>query len=403
LTHDNWVFEAETLAKTLGHHVRPDDKQYLFLPMAHCYGKVLQLCALELGVPTAINPDIPGILKGLSEVRPTFMGAVPRVFEKVHATAGAKARARGPRAYGVFEWAEGVAKRWAKATVAGRPVGPRLAVEHAVADRLVYRQIRKALGGRVRAFLSGGAPLAEELSWFFYGAGVLVLEGYGLTETSAGAVANTLDDFRFGTVGRPAPGVRVKIAPDGEVLLAGRGIMRGYHADPEATAAVLQGGWFHSGDLGEIDKDGFLKITGRKKDILVTAGGKNISPQNLENRVKTQVPWVQELVVLGDRRPFCVALVCIDEAAVQSWADDQGLGVTGYAALSAHPRVQALVWEGISAVNQGLASYETIKAIALLDHLVSVESGELTPSQKVKRKVVESRHLKLLDRLYGVA
>jgi len=243
--------------------------------------------------------------------------------------------------------------------------------------------------------------LSPEIARFFFAAEMLILEGYGLTETAAASTGNRVERFRFGSVGIPGVGVGEKIADDGEVLIRGRHIMKGYWNRPDATAEAFAGdGWFRSGDLGAIDADGFLQITGRKKDILVTAGGKNIAPQKIENKIKAACPYVQEVVMLGDRRKFCVALVSLDEESARKWADDHGRSDASYAQLCALPELKELVWGYVADVNSTLASYETIKAISVLDHELSIESGELTPSMKVKRRIVEERNRALLDSFY---
>ncbi len=395
LVHDNWVYQAEAVEQDLGEHMIDGDKQYLFLPLAHAFGKICELIAVSAGAPTAIEGDIDLLLDGIQHTRPTLMAAVPRVFEKIYNRILNRAKEAGPRRYAVFRWACRVGDEVARRRLAGERVGARLGLQMAVADRLVFQKLRDALGGRIRAFVSGGAPLSPDIARFFYAAGMVVLEGYGMTETSAGAVANRLDDFRFGTVGKPFPGCEVRIADDGEIWMRGRNVMRGYWNRPDATAEALDpGGWMRSGDLGQLDAEGRLTVTGRKKDLIITAGGKNIAPQNVENRVKAACPYVAEIVMHGDRRPYCVALVWLDPEAVAGVAERE------LEALSAHPRIVELVQASIDQVNAELASYETIKKVLILDHEITLESGLLTPSMKVKRAIVERRYAERLDACY---
>jgi long-chain acyl-CoA synthetase len=276
-----------------------------------------------------------------------------------------------------------------------------LAVKLGLADKLVFSKLKARFGGRIRFFVSGGAPLSREIAEFFHAAGILVLEGYGLTETSAATFVNRPARYRFGTVGLAVPGTEVRIAEDGEVLIRGGGVMKGYYNRPDDTAETLDAdGWLHSGDIGVVDGDGFLKITDRKKDIIVTAGGKNIAPQNIENMLKVSCPYISQVVMLGDRRPFCIALVTINEETVGKWAREQGIAYTGYADLAGKPEVRRLIEDAVAAINQRLASYETIKKIHLLDHDFSQETGELTPKMSIKRKVVEARHRALVEGFY---
>ncbi len=399
LTHDNWLFEAETLAdlNILG----PDDKQLLFLPLAHSFGKVLEVVSIRLGVNTAVDGVIDDLVANLAVVRPTVMGGVPRVYEKVYNRVVTGAREGGGLKYKIFQWALGVGGRVSRLRQQGREPSGALAFQHRLADKLVYSKLKARLGGRLRFLISGGAPLSRAIAEFFHSCDILILEAYGLTETSAGSIGNRPERYKFGTVGLPYKGVEVRIAEDGEILMRGRGVMRGYYNLPQDTAEALEpDGWFHTGDVGVIDADGFVTITDRKKDILVTAGGKNIAPQNIEGRLKASCPYISQVVMLGDRRPFCVALVTLNEETTAKWAREQGLDVKGYADLAARPEVKQLIRDGIEAVNAGLASYERIKDFHLLDHDLSQESGELTPKMSVKRKVVESRHREILEGFY---
>jgi long-chain acyl-CoA synthetase len=399
LTHDNWIFEGEALAEinVLG----PTDKQLLFLPLAHSFAKVLEVAFIRLGVPTAIDGVIDDLVPNLAAVRPTVMGGVPRVYEKVYNRVVTNAREGGGLKYKIFQWAMDVGGQVSRLRQQGGQPSGLLAFKHRLADKLVYSKLKGRLGGRLRFLISGGAPLSRAIAEFFHSCDILILEGYGLTETSAGSVFNRPERYKFGTVGLPVPGLEARIAEDGEILLRGRSVMKGYYNLPQDTAEALEpDGWFHTGDVGQIDADGFLTITDRKKDILVTAGGKNIAPQNIEGQLKASCPYVSQVVMLGDRRPFCVALITLNEETTGKWAREHGIDSKDYADLASRPEVKQLIRDGVEAVNARLASYEKIKDFHLLDHDLSQETGELTPKMSVKRKVVESRHREVLEGFY---
>jgi long-chain acyl-CoA synthetase len=399
LTHDNWLFEAESIddLKIFG----PSDKQLLFLPLAHSFAKVLEVAFIRTGIPTAIDGVIDDLVVNLAAVRPTVMAGVPRVFEKVYNRVVTGAREGGGLKYKIFQWALGVGGRVSRLRQQGKEPSGALAFQHRLADKLVYSKLKARLGGRLRFCISGGAPLSRTIAEFFHSCDIMILDAYGLTETSAGSTGNRPQNYRFGTVGLPLKGVDIRIAEDGEILLRGRNIMKGYYNRPEDTAEALEpDGWFHTGDVGVVDADGFLTITDRKKDILVTAGGKNIAPQNIEGKIKAGCPYVSQIVMLGDRRPFCVALVTLNEETTGKWAREHGIDYKDYADLAARPEVQQLIRDGIEAVNAQIASYERIKDFHLLDHDLSQETGELTPKMSVKRKVVESRHQEILEGFY---
>ncbi len=400
LTHDAWVYEGEAI-DTMG-LLQPSDKHYLFLPLAHSFAKVLEIAFIRIGVPTAVDGDIDQLVPNLAAVQPTVMAAVPRIFEKVYNKVVSGAREAGGLRYRIFRWAVQVGAEVSALRQRGRePVGP-LAIKARIADRLVFSKLQRTFGGRIKFFISGGAPLSREIAEFLHAAGILVLEGYGLTESSAASFVNRPDDYRFGTVGKPVPGTEVAIAEDGEILIRGRGVMRGYYRLPEATAETLgEDGWLHTGDIGLIDDRGFLKITDRKKDIIVTAGGKNIAPQKIENLLKVHCEYIAQVVVHGDKRNFCSALITIDEETTGRWARERGIDYGDYAELAGRPEVHELIWEAVQEVNRELASYETIKKIAILDRDFSIESGELTPKMSVKRRVVERNYAEILDGFYS--
>ena len=398
LTHDNWLFEADAIAG-LG-VLQPTDKQLLFLPLAHSFAKVLEVAFIRTGVATAIDGVIDDLVANLAAVRPTIMAGVPRVYEKVYNRVVTGAREGGGLKYKIFQWAIGVGGQVSRLRQQGRAPSGLLDFKHRLADKLVYSKLKQRLGGRLRYLISGGAPLSRSIAEFFHSCDILILEAYGLTENAAGATSNRPDHYKLGTVGLPLKGVEIKTAEDGEILIRGRNVMSGYYNLPEATTEALDGGWLHTGDIGQLDPDGFLTITDRKKDILVTAGGKNIAPQNIENQLKVSCPYVSQVVMLGDRRPFCVALVTINEETVGKWAKEQGIAYEGYADLASRPEVRQLIQKGIDDVNSSLASYERIKAFHLLDHDLSQATGEMTPKMSVKRKVVEARHRDILEGFY---
>ncbi|MFB7499495.1 AMP-dependent synthetase/ligase [Streptomyces sp. NPDC056161] len=406
LPHDNWSYMAKAIAATdlLG----PEDVQYLWLPLAHVFGKVLTSGHIEIGHVTAVDGRVDKIIENLPVVRPTYMAAVPRIFEKVYNGVAAKAREGGAAKFRIFQWAAEIAREYAKASqdsfrrtgTASAPFG--LTAKHKVADALVYAKLREAFGGRLRACVSGSAALAPEIGYFFAGAGIHILEGYGLTESSAASFVNPGEAYRTGTVGKPLAGCEVRIADDGEVLLRGPGIMQGYHRLPEKTAEVLESdGWFHTGDIGELSADGYLRITDRKKDLIKTSGGKYIAPAEVEGRFKAVCPYVSNILVHGADRNFCTALIALDEAAIVEWAKENGLAGRTYADIVAAPATVALIDGYVKELNQGLQRWETIKKFRLLPRDLDVEHGEVTPSLKLKRPVVERQYKHLLDEMYA--
>ncbi|MFE0641318.1 AMP-dependent synthetase/ligase [Streptomyces sp. NPDC058877] len=405
LPHDNWSYMAKAIAAT--GLVTQEDVQYLWLPLAHVFGKVLTSGHIEVGHVTAVDGRVDKIIENLPVVRPTYMAAVPRIFEKVYNGVASKARAGGGAKYKIFQWAAGVAREYAKTTqdnfrrtgTASAPFG--LSAKHKVADALVYGKIREAFGGNLRACISGSAALAPEIGYFFAGAGIHILEGYGLTESSAASFVNPGEAYRTGTVGKPLPGTEVRIADDGEILLRGPGIMEGYHGLPEKTAEVLESdGWFHTGDIGELSADGYLRITDRKKDLIKTSGGKYIAPAEVEGHFKAVCPFVSNILVHGADRNFCTALIALDEPAILGWAAEHGLGGASYAEVVADARTQKLVQGYVDRLNEGLQRWQTIKKFRLLPRDLDIEHGELTPSLKLKRPVVERAYKDLIEEMY---
>lgn len=404
LTNECWVFEGEAM-NNLG-FLTPADKQFLWLPLSHSFGKVLEAAMIRIGVPTAIDGRIDRIVENLGKVRPTFVAAVPRIFEKVYNKVVSGAKEGGALKWKIFQWSVGVGREVSQLRQAGRQPSGLLAIKFGVADKLVFSKLRERFGGRLRFFISGSAALNRELAEFFHAANVLIVEGYGLTETSAASFVNRPDKFKFGTVGLGLPGVEVKLDPDtSEILLQSRGVMRGYHNKPEATAETLfsdaSGTWLRTGDKGEIDPDGFLRITDRIKDLIKTSGGKYVAPQALEGNLKNKSTLIEQVLVHGNDRNFCSALLTLNEDNAKKWAAAQGKGEMSIAQLAADPALIAELQGAINALNEGLARYESIKRFAVLPTDFTIDGGELTPSMKVKRKVVEGKYKALLDGFYA--
>ncbi|MER8100595.1 AMP-binding protein [Kitasatospora sp. NPDC094016] len=408
LVHDCWAYEAR--AQEASGLLRSDDVQFMWLPLSHVFGKTLISGQIATGHVMAVDGRVDRIIHNLPVIRPTVMASAPRIFEKVYNGIAGRARAEGGAKYKIFRWAAKVAREHARAVQESRiatgagtaPLGLRL--QHGLADKLVYAKIRAAFGGRLRGAVSGSAALAPEIGYFFLGAGVPILEGYGLSETSAGSCVNREEDIRIGTVGRPLPGTEVRIAEDGEILLRGPGVMRGYHDLPEKTAEVLEAdGWFHTEDIGELGPDGFLRITDRKKDLFKTSGGKYVAPSEVEGRFKAVCPFVSNILVIGNGRNFCTALIGLDEAVIMPWAAEHGLQGKSYAEVTADPQVHQLIEGFVKRLNADLQRWQTIKKFHLLPRDLDIEHGELTPSLKIKRPVVERTYADAVTAMYAGA
>lgn len=401
LLHDAWIFEAQAVYRK--EVLVPEDKHFLWLPLSHSFGKVLIVSVIWANVPTAIDGRVPKIIENLPIVRPTIMAAAPRIFEKVYNKVVTGAQEKGGVTLKIFRWAVGVGKQVSALRQKGQEPSGLLALKNRVADKLVFSKLRDRFGGRVRYFISGSAPLSREMAEFFHACGILILEGYGLTESSAASFVNLPDNFAFGTVGPALPGVEIKIEPsDGEILLRGRGIMRGYHNLPDVTAETLtEDGWLRTGDIGELDPAGRLRITDRKKNLIKTSGGKYVAPSHLESSLKATCPYLSQVLVHGNNRNFCSALVTLDAEAMVGWARDNGLEGRSYEQLTREDKVKAMIQQAIDQMNAGLPSYETIKKFAVLPKDFTVEDGELTASLKVKRKVVEKQYKDILDGFYA--
>ena len=397
LTHGNFMFEVDAALSALARlFERRDSSTLLFLPLAHVFARVIQVGAVKAGVRLGHAPDVKTLASELSTFEPTFLLAVPRVFEKLFNDASQDARINGKG--GAFDKAVDTAIAYSKALEEGRP-GLLLRTRHALLDKLVYARIRRALGGQCTQAISGGAPLGERLGHFYRGVGVQILEGYGLTETTAAVTVNRPGLVRVGSVGQPLAGTTVRVADDGELLVRGPQVMRGYWENPEASDEVLSPeGWLHTGDLGAIDDEGFVWITGRKKELLVTAGGKNVAPAPLEERIRAH-PLVSQCLVLGDGRPFISALVTLEPAAAAQWAETHGR-TAELAFLGDDPDVHREIQSAVDAANQSVSQAESVRRFAVLGRDWSEESGELTPSLKVRRSAVLHNYRQVVEDLY---
>jgi long-chain acyl-CoA synthetase len=400
LKHRSWVYEG-TATQSQG-TLDENDLQYLWLPMAHSFGKVLLSAQLACGFATAIDGRVDKIIENLAIVKPTFMGAAPRIFEKAYGRIVTMQAAEGGAKEKIFKQAFKVGLAVDRLQREGKPVPLALKVQHRVFDKLVFSKVRERFGGRVRFFISGAAALNQEIAEWFGAAGLQILEGYGLTECSAGGFVNHPEDNRFGTVGPAIPGSEVKLGEGDEILIRGPHVMDGYHNMPEETAkAFTEDGWLRTGDKGSLDADGFLTITGRIKDLFKTSGGKYIAPSAIEAKFKAVCPLASQFLVFGDGHNYCVALITLDPEAMQGWAAENGMAGSSYTDLVRSEPVRTMVQGYVDQLNDRLNRWETIKKWELLDHDLSIESGELTPSMKVKRNVVETNHQALIEKLYA--
>ena len=399
LLQGSWTYEGACIQ---GQGILDEsDLQFLWLPMAHSFGKVLLSAQLACGFATAVDGRVDKIIDNLAVVKPTFMGAAPRIFEKAYGRIQTMQAQEGGAKKKIFDRAFATGLKYDAAKREGKKPSFLLEREHGVADKLVFSKVRERFGGRVRFFISGSAALNREIAEWFHAAGILILEGYGLTETSAGAFVNHPDDYKIGTVGPAMPGSEVQIAGDGEVLIKGPHVMQGYHNNAEATGEALQDGWLHTGDIGELDDEGFLRITDRKKDLFKTSGGKYIAPSAIESQFKALCPYVSQFVVHGNDRNFVTALVALDTDAMTEWGAHHDMAGESYATIVTSEACREMVSSYVDQLNAKLNRWETVKKFIVLDHEPSVESGELTPSMKVKRRVVEDNNKQQLDALYA--
>ncbi|HVD89388.1 MAG TPA: long-chain fatty acid--CoA ligase [Jatrophihabitantaceae bacterium] len=400
LLHSAWTYEAASVDSVS--ILRADDLQYLWLPLSHVFGKVLLTLPLQIGFPTAIDGRVDKIVDNLAVVRPTFMGAAPRIFEKAHARIVALGHGEGGIKARIFDWAFDVGIKVVRARQAGDRPSAVLMAQYAVADRLVFRKIRERFGGRLRFFISGSAALNRDVAEWFDAAGILILEGYGMTESSAATFVNRPSEYLFGTVGHPLPGTEFRIAEDGEVLVKGPGVMAGYHNQDEATSEALDAdGWLRTGDIGEVAPNGALRITDRKKDMFKTSNGKYVAPSAIDATFKGISPYVSHLVVDGEGRSYCVALIALDADAARAWANENGMGGAPFGVVARSDKFRATMQADVDRLNSQLNRWESIKKFAILDRELTVDDGEITPSMKVRRKIVLDRYRSTLDTLYG--
>jgi long-chain acyl-CoA synthetase len=400
LRHKSWVYEGESIR--VQNILDESDLQFLWLPMAHSFGKVLLSAQLACGFASAVDGRVEKIVDNCATVKPTFMGAAPRIFEKAYGRIQTMQAAEGGAKEKIFNKAFEVGLKVEALKREGKSVPIGLKLQHGLFDKLVFSKVRERFGGRVRFFISGAAALNREIAEWFNAAGIVILEGYGMTENSAGATVNHPDDNRIGTVGRALPGAEVRIGDGDEVLLRGPHIMEGYHNLPEETHKALDAdGWLHTGDKGSLDADGFLTITGRIKELFKTSGGKYIAPPAIESKFKAICPYASQFMVFGNERNYVIALVTLDPDAMAGWAAENGMEGKSYTEIVNSDEVKAMVGGYVDELNTRLNRWETIKKWELLDHDLTVESGELTPSMKVKRNVVEDNYKDTIDRLYA--
>ncbi len=400
LRHSSWTYEGAAIqAQDI---LSEDDLQFLWLPMAHSFGKVLLSTQLACGFATAVDGRVDKIIDNLAIVKPTFMGAAPRIFEKAHARIVTMQASEGGLKEKIFLQAFAVGTKVDRLKREGKSVPLQLSVQHALFDRLVFAKIRERFGGRVRFFISGAAALNREIAEWFHAAGILILEGYGLTETSAGSFVNHPEAYKLGTVGEVFPGSQVRLGEDDEIQIKGPGVMDGYHNLPDETAGTLtEDGWLRTGDKGSLDAEGFLTITGRIKELFKTSGGKYIAPPAIEAKFKAVCPYASQFMVFGSERNYCVALVTLDPDAMAGWAAENGMEGKSYTEIVNSDEVKKMVGEYVDELNTRLNRWETIKKWELLDHDLTIESGELTPSMKVKRNVVQANYQDKIDAFYA--
>jgi long-chain acyl-CoA synthetase len=400
LLHAGWCWEGVAQGE-LG-LLRPEDLQYLWLPLSHSFGKTLICGVIHVGLPTYVDGRVDKLVEGLGKIRPTILCGAPRIFEKVYNRAVTAAQAEGGAKAKIFAWAVRTGRAKVALEQAGKPVPAGLRLQYGVANRLVFSKLQARLGGRIRSLVSGAAPLSHEIGEFFAAAGLPISEGYGLTETSAGNFVNRPEHLKIGTVGQPLGDLECKIGEDGEVLLRGVPVMRGYHNLPEETAAAFtEDGFFRTGDIGELDADGFLKITDRKKDLVKTSGGKYIAPSHIEGVFKAICPYTSQAVVIGQARNYCTMLITLDPDAIAGWAAGTPLAGRPYEELVTSQEAHAMVAGHVDELNAKLNRWETIKKFTILPRDLTIEDGEVTPSMKIKRRGVEQNFSEEIDKMYA--
>jgi long-chain acyl-CoA synthetase len=399
LTHHNLCSNVISSAQVID--IGPGDTMLSFLPLSHTFERMAgYYTAMACGATIAYAESVESVRDNMLEVRPTIVTTVPRLFERIHSRVIKQVESGSPVKRKIFSWAIGVGKEYATIKRAGGSLSPMLLAKHALAHRLVFTKLQEKTGGRMRFFVSGGAALAKEFGEFFEAVGLKIIEGYGLTESSPVISANRLDHYKWGSVGFPIPGVEVKIAGDGEILARGPNIMRGYWNNPEATAEVLDDqGWLHTGDIGHLDAEGFLNITDRKKHLFVSSGGKNIAPQPIENLFLSS-KFIEQFMLIGDRRMYLTALIVPDFDALKEFADARNISYADNVELTSHPEINKLIEGDINCIQKDLANYERVRKFTLLDRQFTIEDGELTPTQKMRRKAIEERYKHLIDTMY---
>lgn len=397
LTHGNLISDMLGSLQVL--KVEEADTGLSFLPLSHSFERLVDYCYFYAGCKI-VYADVERVAQDLADAKPTVMAAVPRLYEKIKARVEQTAEEGGGLKKKIFDWAVAVGKEKALKDLAQEPIPGGLSFKYGIANKLVFAKLQERTGGNIRFFISGGAPLSADVGLFFFAAGLKILEGYGLTETSPVLAVNPLERPKLGTVGRPIPGAEIKIAGDGEIVVRGPMVMKGYYKMPEATAEVLVDGWFHTGDIGEFDEDGYLKITDRKKQILVTSTGKNVAPQPIEKAVEGS-RYIDQVIVIGDGRRFVSALIVPDFEALEKWAKDQNLSYGSHEELIGKPEVNDLIWEEIQRQQQHFSDYEKIRKFSLLPEPFTIEGGQLTPTMKIKRAVVEKQFGELIEKMYA--
>lgn len=397
LTHHGWIYVG--LAIDFLEIIKDGSVQYLWLPLSHVFGKTLLACQVAIGFTSAVDGRIDRIVQGLGEVHPDFMCGAPRIFEKVR-SAVMLASPRGAIKGRIARWAFAVGRSSREYRLAGKPLPMAMRVAYSVADRLVFSKLKERMGGNIDFFISGSAKLSAQVQAWYYSAGLLLVEGYGLTETSAVVTVNHPVTPRFGTVGPALPGTQLKIADDGEILAKGPGLMRGYHNDPELTAEVFADGWFHTGDIGKLDADGYLTITDRKKDLMKTSGGKYVAPTKVEGVISATIPYVSQVVAVGDGRKYIAALLTMDRDNLAKWALRHGMPDLDYTELTRTPELRTTIERFMRAANAKLERWETVKKFAILDAEFSVDDGGITPNMKIRRRVVAEQYADIVESLY---
>jgi len=397
LTHDNFTFTAQSAEASL--EVEDDDETLLFLPLAHVFARIIVLSALLKGATVIFSRGIDFVVQDLQIARPHWFASVPRIYEKFYSKVISGAEAKGGLALKIFRWASEIGRQVSDLKIEGKEIPALTRLKYGLATKLVFHKVHDALGGRVRFCISGAAPLNADIAKFFHGAGVLILEGIGMTENTSFTNVNRVDNYRFGWVGPTGPGIEQRIADDGEIMYRGRNVMKEYYKMPDETAeTIAPDGWQYTGDLGEIDEQGFLRVTGRKKDLIITAGGKNVAPSAIEGLIATS-KYIGQVCVVGDRRKYLTALVTVDQENIEDFARANGIPYSSFADLQQDPRVVELIEREVEEKNRDLASYETIKKVKIVDEF-TIENGMLTPTLKVKRNVAVEQHKDLIENMY---